>query len=50
VPNVSFSFFGGGQPQEEDRIPKGDDVVVEFHATLEDLYMGGSLKVCFALY
>ena len=24
---------------------KGDDVVVELDATLEDLYMGGSLKV-----
>lgn len=25
---------------------KGDDVIVELDATLEDLYMGGSLKVC----
>lgn len=25
--------------------PKGDDVIVELDATLEDLYMGGTLKV-----
>ncbi|KDP28236.1 hypothetical protein JCGZ_14007 [Jatropha curcas] len=38
-------FFGGGQTEEEERIVKGDDVIVEMDATLEDLYMGGSLKV-----
>lgn len=44
--NVSFSFFGGGpMEEEEERIVKGDDVIVELDATLEDLYMGGSLKV-----
>ena len=43
---VSFSLFGGGMAEEEEEaIPKGDDVVVELDATLEDLYMGGSLKV-----
>ena len=31
--------------EEEERIVKGDDVIVELDATLEDLYMGGSLKV-----
>jgi len=31
--------------EEEERIVKGDDVLVELDATLEDLYMGGSLKV-----
>ena len=31
--------------EEEERIKKGDDVVVELDATLEDLYMGGSVKV-----
>jgi len=34
-----------GDDEEEDRIPKGDDVVVEIYATLEDLYMGNSYKV-----
>ena len=45
--NCSFSSFfgGGGSMEEEERIVKGDDVVVELDATLEDLYMGGSLKV-----
>lgn len=38
-------FGGGGQMEEEERIIKGDDVIVELDATLEDLYMGGSLKV-----
>ena len=33
--------------EEEEKIPKGDDVVVELDASLEDLYMGGSLKVRF---
>ncbi|KAF7152509.1 hypothetical protein RHSIM_Rhsim01G0256700 [Rhododendron simsii] len=41
----SFSFFGGGQMEEEEKIVKGDDDV-ELDATLEGLYMGGSLKVC----
>lgn len=31
--------------EEEERIVKGDDVLVELDAALEDLYMGGSLKV-----
>ncbi|KAG2406538.1 DnaJ protein [Vigna angularis] len=39
------SFFGGGSMEEEEKIVKGDDVVVELDATLEDLYMGGTLKV-----
>lgn len=45
IMNASFSFFGGGPMEEEERIVKGDDVIVELDATLEDLYMGGSLKV-----
>ncbi|EEF47290.1 dnaJ protein ERDJ3B [Ricinus communis] len=41
-----FSFFGGGgSMEEEEKIVKGDDVIVDLDATLEDLYMGGSLKV-----
>lgn len=31
--------------EEEEKIVKGDDVIVELDASLEDLYMGGSLKV-----
>lgn len=31
--------------EEEEKIVKGDDVIVDLDATLEDLYMGGSLKV-----
>jgi DnaJ-class molecular chaperone len=44
---IFFSFFGGGggMEEEEERIIKGDDVIVELDASLEDLYMGGSLKV-----
>lgn len=42
---VFTSFFGGGPMEEEEKIVKGDDVIVELDATLEDLYMGGSLKV-----
>lgn len=42
---VFFSLFGGGSAEEEEKIAKGDDVIVELDATLEDLYMGGSLKV-----
>uniref|UniRef100_A0A0E0KYP2 J domain-containing protein n=1 Tax=Oryza punctata TaxID=4537 RepID=A0A0E0KYP2_ORYPU len=40
-------FFGGGggMEEEEEQIIKGDDVIVELDASLEDLYMGGSLKV-----
>lgn len=44
----SVSLFGGGSgEEEEERVPKGDEVVVELDATLEDLYMGGSLKVAY---
>ncbi|KAK7344393.1 hypothetical protein VNO77_13937 [Canavalia gladiata] len=43
--DIFSSFFGGGPMEEEERIVKGDDVVVELAATLEDLYMGGSMKV-----
>ncbi|KAL3635396.1 hypothetical protein CASFOL_019943 [Castilleja foliolosa] len=38
-------FFGGGSTEEEEKVVKGDDVIVELDATLEDLYMGGTLKV-----
>lgn len=31
--------------EEEERVVKGDDVIVDLDATLEDLYMGGTLKV-----
>ena len=40
-----FRVFGGGPGEEEERIVKGDDVIVELDATLVDLYMGGTLKV-----
>ncbi|RDX97933.1 DnaJ protein ERDJ3B, partial [Mucuna pruriens] len=43
--DIFSNFFGGGPTEEEERIVKGDDVVVELDAALEDLYMGGSLKV-----
>ncbi|WCJ22295.1 DNAJ heat shock family protein [Euphorbia peplus] len=46
IQDLFRDFFGGGSPmEEEEKIIKGDDVVVELEATLEDLYMGGSLKV-----
>ncbi|KAL8262229.1 hypothetical protein R6Q59_026278 [Mikania micrantha] len=40
-------FFGGGGGghDEEEKVARGDDVIVDLDATLEDLYMGGSLKV-----
>ncbi|KAL6339782.1 hypothetical protein AAG906_034868 [Vitis piasezkii] len=45
IQDIFSSFFGGGSAEEEERIVRGDDVIVELDATLEDLYMGGSLKV-----
>ncbi|KAG7014327.1 DnaJ protein ERDJ3B, partial [Cucurbita argyrosperma subsp. argyrosperma] len=46
IQDIFSQFFGGGgDMEEEEKIPKGDDVVVELDASLEDLYMGGSLKV-----
>lgn len=46
INDIFKSFFGGGREQEEEeRVAKGDDVIVDLDATLEDLYMGGSLKV-----
>ncbi|KAI3887663.1 hypothetical protein MKX03_036888 [Papaver bracteatum] len=44
--DIFSSFFGGGgQEEEEDKVLKGDDVIVDLDANLEDLYMGGTLKV-----
>ncbi|KAK9983852.1 hypothetical protein SO802_033377 [Lithocarpus litseifolius] len=43
--DIFRQFFGGGQMEEEERIVKGDDVIVELDASLEDLYLGGSVKV-----
>ncbi|WOK94690.1 dnaJ protein ERDJ3B [Canna indica] len=45
IQDIFDSFFGNGPGEEEEAIIKGDDVVVELDATLEDLYMGGTLKV-----
>ncbi|XP_071689843.1 dnaJ protein ERDJ3B-like isoform X2 [Rutidosis leptorrhynchoides] len=47
INDIFKSFFGGGgrEEEEEERVAKGDDVIVDLDATLEDLYMGGSLKV-----
>ncbi|XP_043711785.1 dnaJ protein ERDJ3B-like [Telopea speciosissima] len=46
IQDIFSSFFGGGPAEEEEeKIVKGDDVIIELDATLEDLYMGGSLKV-----
>ncbi|KAF5931430.1 hypothetical protein HYC85_032303 [Camellia sinensis] len=45
IQDIFRNFFGGGPMEEEEKIVKGDDVIVELDATLEDLYMGGSLKV-----
>lgn len=38
-----FGGFGGGE--EEEQIPKGNDVYVELEVTLTDLYLGNSFKV-----
>lgn len=43
--NISRFFGGGPMEEEEEKVVKGDDVIVELDATLEDLYMGGTLKV-----
>ncbi|KAJ8748261.1 hypothetical protein K2173_000833 [Erythroxylum novogranatense] len=45
IQDIFSQFFGGGPTEEEETIVKGDDVIVDLEATLEDLYMGGSLKV-----
>ncbi|RLM98494.1 dnaJ protein ERDJ3B-like [Panicum miliaceum] len=47
IQDIFSNFFGGGGGMEEaeEQILKGDEVVVELEASLEDLYMGGSLKV-----
>ncbi|XP_010544978.1 PREDICTED: dnaJ protein ERDJ3B [Tarenaya hassleriana] len=45
IEDIFGQFFGGGSMEEEEKIVKGDDVIVELEASLEDLYMGGSVKV-----
>ncbi|KAG8389547.1 hypothetical protein BUALT_Bualt02G0240600 [Buddleja alternifolia] len=44
IQDIFGSFFGGSTGEEEEKIAKGDDVIVDLDATLEDLYMGGTLK------
>ncbi|XP_075511464.1 dnaJ protein ERDJ3B-like [Primulina tabacum] len=45
IQDIFSSFFGGGPTEEDEKIVKGDDVIVDLDATLEDLYMGGTMKV-----
>ncbi|KAF5741538.1 dnaJ subfamily B member 11-like [Tripterygium wilfordii] len=46
INDIFSQFFGGGSmEEEEERTAKGDDVIVDLDATLEDLYMGGTMKV-----
>ncbi|XP_019197399.1 PREDICTED: dnaJ protein ERDJ3B [Ipomoea nil] len=46
IQDIFSSFFGGGpNEEEEEKIAKGDDVIIDLDASLEDLYMGGSMKV-----
>ncbi|KAF5745906.1 DnaJ subfamily B member 11 [Tripterygium wilfordii] len=46
INDIFSQFFGGGSTEEEEeRTAKGDDVIVDLDATLEDLYMGGTMKV-----
>eukprot|EP00850_Spirogloea_muscicola_P000180 SM000001S04582 [mRNA] locus=s1:1038433:1041250:- [translate_table: standard] len=37
--------FGGQREEEEEKVPKGDEVVVELEATLEDLYGGATFRM-----
>eukprot|EP00897_Mesotaenium_endlicherianum_P006208 jgi/Mesen1/5615/ME000282S04760 len=48
--DIFSQFFGGGMrfgfdQEEEDKTPKGDEVVVELEASLEDLYMGATINI-----
>ncbi|KAK9747634.1 hypothetical protein RND81_02G004600 [Saponaria officinalis] len=44
--DIFSQFFGGGmEEEEEEKVVKGDDVIVDLEASLEDLYMGGTMKV-----
>lgn len=45
INDIFSNLFGGDSSEEEEKIVKGDDVIVELDATLEDLYLGGSLQV-----
>ncbi|KAJ7535489.1 hypothetical protein O6H91_12G036100 [Diphasiastrum complanatum] len=40
-----FFFGGSGAEDNEEKVPRGDDVLVEIYATLEDLYMGNSYNI-----
>lgn len=45
--DIFRQFFGGGwgAQEEEDKTPKGHDVIVEIFASLEDLYSGNTMKI-----
>ncbi|EFJ14233.1 hypothetical protein SELMODRAFT_109399, partial [Selaginella moellendorffii] len=45
--DIFSQFFGGGgfEEESEEKTPKGDDVIVELYATLEDLYMGNTFEM-----
>lgn len=41
---MGFGGFGG-QEEEEEKTPKGEEVKVELEVTLEDLYLGHTMEV-----
>ncbi|PWA43215.1 hypothetical protein CTI12_AA447440 [Artemisia annua] len=43
--DIIKTFFGRGNQDEQERVVKGYDIIVDLDATLEDLYLGGSRKV-----
>ncbi|PQM33324.1 ADP-ribosylation factor-like protein 2 [Prunus yedoensis var. nudiflora] len=45
INDIFADFFGGRSMEDEEKNVKGDDLVVKLDATLEDVYLGGSLNV-----
>lgn len=42
-----FGFgFGGGGGGREREVPRGGDVTMDMHVTLEELYVGNFVEVC----
>lgn len=44
--DFGFGFGGGGGGPREREAPRGGDITMDMHVTLEELYVGNFVEVC----
>jgi DnaJ family protein B protein 11 len=45
--DFGFNFFGGEQHHGERETPRGANIVMDLWVTLEELYVGNFVEVCY---